>query len=344
MTIKKVFKIIGVSLLVLITAPLLIGQFLRLVSSDVPPAGELVDVGGYKLHINCKGPTKVDKGLPTVIIEAGAGTPSPTYHWLQKGIAETTKVCVYDRAGLAWSEESDLPRDSDTITAALNTLLDKSNIKRPFVFAGHSIAGLYMRRYVDLYPGEVAGMIFLDASHPRQNKAFGVSKENTAKQTADLAGQLTLVKWMINLGFTEMYNPMVALAPDFQGLPEDIQKQADYVSTLTRYLNAAPQESGDFEAAALQAAQNTTLGDIPIVVISATEPVPEGVLPDYFPDDFQAIFVNLHKEITALSTNGRHVEIDTANHMSLVANKDQVEKTLPYIREVILEAAKSQEQ
>jgi len=341
---KKFLKITGIILVVLIATPLVIGQFLRLIATDVPPAGELVDVGGYKLHINCEGPTSGDNDLPTVIIEAGAGTPSPTYHWLQKGIAETTKVCVYDRAGLAWSEESNLPRDSDTITAALNTLLDNSNIERPFVFAGHSIAGLYMRRYVDLYPDEVAGMIFLDASHPEQNDKFGVSKENMDAQAAEMAGQLAVVKWMINLGFTEIYNPMVALAPDFKALPDNIQKQADYVSTLTRYLDAAPLEGGQFEAAAMQAAQNTTLGDLPIVVISATEPVPEGILPDYLPEDFQTIFVNLHKEITAMSTNGRHVEIDTANHMSLVANKDQVAKTLPYIREVILEAATAIEQ
>lgn len=341
---KKFLKITGITLVVLIAIPLVIGQFLRLMATDVPPAGELVDVGGYKLHINCEGPTNGDNDLPTVIIEAGAGTPSPTYHWLQKGIAETTKVCVYDRAGLAWSEESNLPRDSDTITAALNTLLDNSNIKRPFVFAGHSIAGLYMRRYVDLHPGEVAGMVFLDASHPEQNEKFGVGDEHLAEQNSMIEEQVSMMKLLINLGITEVYNPAVAAAPDTLKLPEKTQRQMAYVASQKRYYDAIPIELSDFERAAKQAAGNATLGDIPIVVISATEPIPDGIMPDYFPEDFQAIFVNLHKEITALSTNGRHVEIDTANHMSLVANKDQVAKTLPYIREVILEAATAIEQ
>lgn len=336
---KKIFKIIGVSLLVLISVPLLVGQFLRLIATDVPPPGDMVDVGGYKLHINCVEPKNPDLSLPPVVIEAGAGTPSPTYHWLQQGIAETTKVCVYDRAGLAWSEEGDLPRDSETVATTLHTLLDKTGVDRPFVFAGHSIAGLYMRHYVEKYPNDVAGLAFLDPSHPGQVEAFGLSADAMAEQVETMESQLSAVKLMISLGFTEIYNPLTTLSPDFEGLPDDIRKQADYITTLTRYLDAAPQEAAQFDAAALQAGKNTTLGERPVVVISATKPIPAEILPEGFPDNLTEIFTGLHTEIAALSTRGRHVEIDTANHMSLVANKDQVAKTLPYIREVILEAA-----
>lgn len=336
---KKILKIAGLVLLGLIATPLIVGQFLRLIASDVPPPGELYDVGGYRLHINCQGPAGGDNGLPTVIVEAGAGTPSPTYHWLQQGIAETTQVCVYDRAGLAWSEESGLPRDSRTIATALHSLLDQAGIERPFVFAGHSIAGIYMRYYVEQYPDEVAGLVFLDPSHPEQNAAFDLGEEAMAEQEAQMSSLLTTMKLMINLGFTEIYNPLVATSPDHAGLPEDIQRQADYVSTLTRYLDAAALENGGFEAAAAQAAANTSLGDRPVLVFSATEPIPEGVLPESFPDNLTEIFMGLHKKIAALSSRGRHLEIETAGHMSLVANKDQVAKTLPHIRALILEAA-----
>lgn len=340
---KKFLKITGIILIVLIATPLVVGQFLRLIATDVPPPGDMIDVGGYKLHIHCVEPESPNPSLPTVIIEAGAGTPSPTYHWLQQGIAETTKVCVYDRAGLAWSEESNLPRDSDAVVRALNSLLTKANIKRPFVFAGHSIAGLYMRYYVEQYPDDVAGMVLLDPSHPEQNKKFGVGDEHLAEQNSMVEQQVSMMKLLINLGVTEVYNPAVASAPDTAKLPEKAQHQMAYVVSLKRYYDTIPKELSDFEPAAKQAAGNTSLGNIPIVVISATEAIPEGVMPDYFPEDFQTIFLNLHKEIVALSTNGRHVQIDTANHMSLVANKEQVAKTLPYIREVILEAATKSE-
>ena len=36
-----------------------------------PPPGQMVDVGGYSLHINCTG-----EGSPTVVIEAGWGDSS----------------------------------------------------------------------------------------------------------------------------------------------------------------------------------------------------------------------------------------------------------------------------
>lgn len=337
---KKFLKYVGAGLLLLIVTPLVVGQVLRLVATEVPPPGELYDVGGYKLHINCVEPKNGSNDLPTVIIEAGAGTPSPTYHWLQEGIAETTKACVYDRAGLAWSEESGLPRDSQTIATALHTLLDEAGIKRPFVFAGHSIAGLYTRQYIEQYPDDVAGLVFLDASHPNQVAAFGLDEDAMAEQADTLEEQLATVKLMINLGITEIYNPMTASAPDFAGLPESVQEQADYVSTLIRYFEAAPLEGGGFDVAAEQAARNTSLGNRPVVAISATQPIPPEQKPEGFPDDLVQIFANLHKEIAALSSNGRHVEIDTANHMSLVANKDQVAKVLPYIHDVVMEAAK----
>lgn len=337
---KKFLKYVGIGLLFLIVAPLAVGQVLRLVATDVPPPGELHDVGGYRLHINCVEPRNGRNDLPPVIIEAGAGTPSPTYHWLLQGIAETTKVCVYDRAGLAWSEESGLPRDSITVATALHTLLDEADIRRPFVFAGHSIAGLYTRQYVEQYPDDVAGLVFLDASHPDQVAAFGLDRDAMAEQAETLETQLATVKILINLGITEIYNPMTASAPDFADLPEIIQDQADYVSTLIRYFEAAPLEGGSFDVAAEQAARNTSLGNRPVVAISATQPIPPEQRPEGFPDDLVQIFANLHKEIAALSSNGRHVEIDTANHMSLVANKDQVAKVLPYIRDIVMEAAK----
>lgn len=336
---KKILKVTGLSVLGLIAMLLVVGQFLRLIASDVPPPGELHDVGGYKLHMNCLEPSGTAGRLPTVIIEAGAGTPSPTYHWLMEGIAETTKVCAYDRAGLAWSEESGLPRDSRTIATALNTLLDEAGIKRPFVFAGHSIAGLYMRQYVEQYPDEVAGLVFLDPSHPDQNEAFGLNEEAMAEQAAQMDSLQSTMKLMVNLGFTEIYNPLVALSPDHANLPEDIQRQADYVSTLTRYIDAAGLETADFDGAAVQAAANTSLGDRPVLVFSATEPIPEGVLPESYPDNLTEIFTGLHKKIASLSSRGQHLEIETAGHMSLVANKEQVAKTLPHIRALIHEAA-----
>src|SRR6476660_5455667 len=72
-----------------------------------PPPGQMVDVGGYRLHINCTG-----TGSPTVVIDAGLGDWSLMWSWVQGETAKTTRVCTYDRAGMGFSEAGPLPRNA----------------------------------------------------------------------------------------------------------------------------------------------------------------------------------------------------------------------------------------
>src|SRR6476619_4466167 len=82
-----------------------------------PPPGQLVDVGGYRLHINCTG-----TGSPTVVIESGWGDMSAAWGWVQPEVAKTTRVCTYDRAGMGWSEASPEPRVAREYAKELHTL------------------------------------------------------------------------------------------------------------------------------------------------------------------------------------------------------------------------------
>ena len=332
---KKILKIAGIALLILIGVPLIIGQVLRFTASVEPPPGEMVDVGGYKLHINCVGP---ENDLPTVVFEAGGGVSSPTNYWIQEGVSKTTKICLYDRAGLGWSEESGLPRDSKTVNEALHTLLDKAGIKRPFVFAGHSIAGLYMRDYVERYPDEVLGLAFLDPSHPDQNRRFGLTDAQREEQMSTVHTTIFVVKLLMKTGVMEVYNP--TLGGDAALYPENIRKQVDYLSKRPETLDRILLEVADFEKAGEQAAQNKSLGDRPVIVISATKPMDPALLPEgVSAEKYQSAFVELHDEITALSTKGKHIKIDTATHMSLITNKENAEKAVEYIIEVVKESA-----
>ena len=70
----------------------------------LPPPGRLVEVGGKVLHLHCTG-----SGDPTVVLEAGNLAYSATWAWVQEPLARVTRVCSYDRAGLAWSEATDAP-------------------------------------------------------------------------------------------------------------------------------------------------------------------------------------------------------------------------------------------
>jgi pimeloyl-ACP methyl ester carboxylesterase len=81
-------------------------------------------------------------------------------------VAETTRVCAYDRAGYAWSDPSATPRDARQVVQELHTLLDQAAIAGPYVLVGHSIGGLFVQVYAGQYPAEVAGMVLIDCRTP----------------------------------------------------------------------------------------------------------------------------------------------------------------------------------
>ena len=124
------------------------------------PPGKLVDVGGYRLHLNCTG-----KSGPTIVLIAGGGDFSFDWGLVQPGVSRFARVCSYDRAGLAWSDPGPAPRTMKQDAYELHLLLKTARIKSPYVLVGHSVGGLIARVYAGQYPDEVAGMVLVDSTH-----------------------------------------------------------------------------------------------------------------------------------------------------------------------------------
>src|SRR6478672_8108762 len=124
-----------------------------------PMPGQLVDVGGYRLHLHCTG-----SGSPTVILQPGAGDMSSAMGWIAPAVAKHTRVCVYDRAGRGWSDPTDATPDGEQYATDLHTLLHRAHVPGPYVLAGHSFGGLYVRIFAARYPHEVAGMVLIDST------------------------------------------------------------------------------------------------------------------------------------------------------------------------------------
>lgn len=123
-----------------------------------PPPGQMVDVSGYRLHINCTG-----TGHPTVVIDAGWGDWSLLWSRVQGKVTKTTQVCTYDRAGMGYSEAGPLPRNAEQFAKELHTLLEQANIAGPYVLVGHSLGGLPVRVFVHDYPTEVSGVVLIES-------------------------------------------------------------------------------------------------------------------------------------------------------------------------------------
>lgn len=128
-----------------------------------PPPGRLVDIGGYRLHVDCQG-----AGSPTIILEAGLGDIGLSWSEVQPALAQSTRVCAYDRAGLGWSDAGPSLRDPTRETTELHALLSGAGIQPPYVIVGHSWGGDLARLYVSRFPQGVVGLVLVEASNVDQ--------------------------------------------------------------------------------------------------------------------------------------------------------------------------------
>ncbi|MGW6130813.1 alpha/beta fold hydrolase [Cellulomonas sp. NPDC055163] len=206
-----------------------------------PMPGQLIDVGGHRLHLDCTG-----SGSPTVVLIPGAGGKSSDLGLITPAIAPDTRVCVYDRAGRGWSEPSDTPQDATQIATDLHTLLRRGDVPGPFVLAGHSFGGLYTLTFAARYPNDVAGMVLLDSTAPA-SPASSTAAPTRDRASYDLGGRAaTLVSTAARLGLGHLV-----------GVPT--------ASHLRSTIDEYAQTSSSTEAAAAL----RDFGDKPLVVLTA---------------------------------------------------------------------------
>jgi hypothetical protein len=132
-------------------------------AKPVPHFVKKVDVGGYRLVIECSG-----KGTPTVVLDSGFNTPRSAWYWVVPKLRRTTRVCSYDRAGLGQSQDRPAAITPTTaqIMDELHTLLQRANLPPPYVLGGWSIGGFDVRYYQHRYPTDLAGLVVVDGTPP----------------------------------------------------------------------------------------------------------------------------------------------------------------------------------
>jgi pimeloyl-ACP methyl ester carboxylesterase len=121
------------------------------------PLGNLIDVGGYRVHLYCTG-----TGAPTVMIVGGF-----SFDWalVQLEVAKFTRVCTYDASGNAWSEPNPEPPTCSRRVDEIHRLLAAAKIDGPYVFADFSAGALFARLYAKQHPSEVAAMVLIDHAY-----------------------------------------------------------------------------------------------------------------------------------------------------------------------------------
>src|SRR5215210_7942629 len=273
-----------------------------------PPPGKLVDVGDHSLHINCLG-----EGSPTVILEAANLGMSAHWTRVQQQVAQTTRVCAYDRAGLGWSEPGPEPRDARRVSSELHTLLSDAGTEGPYVLVGHSYGGLYARMYAARYSQEVGGVVLVDSSHPEQ---FTRSQEGRAmyEQTSRIGA---VIPWLTRLGVIRLSN----FYPAHPDLPSQQREQIEAFNSSTRQVVTTVEEFRATPETNAQVRNTGSLGDKPLAVISAGEQSPD--------------WLEMQDELAALSSDSIHRVVDGATHESLLYDEGDSQVTSAAIEQVV---------
>ncbi len=247
-----------------------------------PRVGQAVDIGGRSLNLLCSG-----QGSLTVFFN-GLGGTARDWEKIQKSISQHSRTCAWDRAGTGWSDPGPLPQTAKFNARDAHALLNAANVPPPYVLVGGSFGGFEARVFRGLWPGEVAGVVFVDASQEDEDNLIPLSlRAKVAPQWLRWpllqTGRFMAATGILRLAGNEQ--PAATMARQSTGI---------YASENNRQVRAAG-----------------GLGDIPVIVLTAGIPfmdVPDAVA------YHQVWMYELQPKLARLSTHRRQIIVQDSDH------------------------------
>jgi pimeloyl-ACP methyl ester carboxylesterase len=286
-----------------------------------PAPGLLVHVDGRQIHLQVRGP---DSAGPTVVLEAGMGSFSPNWYWVQEELAPVVRSVSYDRAGLGWSRRSRHPRDAQTVAMELRDALREAAIEPPYVLAGHSFGGLPVRAFADLYPELTTGLVLVDASHPDQWVRWPTPHADRMLEVSQ-----RIFGWLGWLGVLRALNLSRSITA---GLPARHAAELRAGAALPGFAATEAAQIRSWSVSREQLNAAGRLGDLPLAVLTVSEQPLGGEL-----------LTALQRELAELTKDASFEVVQGASHESLIANREHariVAKTI----ESVVQAARNREE
>lgn len=283
------------------------------------PPGRLVEVEGTQMHLYCTG-----TGAPTVLLEAGATGFAQTWGWIQPRLATSTRVCSYDRMGMGWSEKTEGPHDGQAIARNLRALLTEAGETGPFVVAGHSLGGPFVRIFAEQYPEDVVAVALLDASHEDQLERF---PPEAVKMSNDFRRMLGVSATLTHVGVLRATN---LIGRGAMGLPEHDYGTARMFAASPKHLRTSHAELVAWERTMDATRTNRTLGDRPLAVVSASG---RGM-----PPAARRAFHAMHAELALLSSTSQHVILREVDHYSMLMRQTHADQVSEILLSLVNEA------
>ena len=276
---------------------------------------QMVDIGGRRLNLYCSG-----SGAITVVFDAPSGDAGWTWFAVQPEVARRTRACVYDRAGMGFSDPSPLPSTSSNAVDDLHKLLHKAGIAPPYVMVGNSFGGGNAQLYAYRYPDEVKGLVLVEAQHEDETERLNAASQGKLKQM--YAMQAEMRKACVaesEKGFAPGSDMAAMCTGGIQQRHGRKLAAANLAAaTSPAYWRAAASEMGNIDVsnAELRAARRS-FGAMPVLSLS------RGVSPYAVPGKPQSALnkameqanLAVHQELAALSSRGAHRIVPGAGHI-----------------------------
>jgi len=325
---RWIWRVLGASLCGL-AALLIAGLVYQAVAAAaderrLPAPGELVDVGGYGMHLDVAGQ---GEGGPTVILDAGSQSASFQWGWVRREVAEDARVVSYDRPGTGWSDQPPEPLGAREFAGDLHEALDRVGAEGPYVIVGHSMGSLTARAFAERYPDEVVGAVLVDPRNLSLHEDFP-DEFPAAGVPAEPPFAVRLQAVAARLGIIRVLDPLGDYA---ERLParQEAEGRA-YVASQKPYGGLwADVRLGESATETLQEGEH--LDGEPLVVLSAGEPDAMN-----FPPGDRREFTEMHARMAReLSSWGEHRVVRGADHLSIVVEKEHAAEVADAIGELI---------
>lgn len=283
-----------------------------------PPPGQLIDVGGYKLHTYIKG-----EGGPTVIIDHSLGGVEG--YFLIDELAKVTRVCMYDRAGFGWSDISPLSRNSKNMVTELDALLTNAGLEPPYIFVGDSFGSYNVRLYTHCFREKVIGMVLTDGLHE-----VGMSK---------MPLSLQFLKYFFASGFVmsvlgailgiirvlKLCGVFLLLKPELRKFSPDARRYVIRSFCRPKHWLTMAQEILNLDTSSKQVSVANNFGDLPIVSIKANSFFKPSLWTYFIPlKSANKLRDGMHDELIKLSSNCIQIHTNNSGHFVWIDEPDVI--------------------
>ena len=293
---------------------------------------QLIDVGGRKMNIYCSG-----QGATTVIFDSPSGDAGWNWHRVQPEVAKHTRACVFDRAGLGFSDPAKRPNTSENVVEDLHKLLAGAGVKPPYVLVGNSLGGANVQVYAYRYPQEVKGLVLVEPEHEDETSRLDKASKGMIKKVYAMVEEQN--KYCLAAA-TKGIKPGSEDQMNCVGDPVQVFGPALGPVVLKTMITPAYWRANVDEWNAIKVSDEQLrklrrpFGDLPLVVLTrgvspyAQPGKPQSALNKATEDENFAI----QKDIAALSTRGTQRVVPGASH---VIHADKPEAVVQAVLEVL---------